>query len=499
MIHQTQCNRLVPVIIASVTALNSALSVAAATPPATAKPAAKAAAPAKKSEPWLADLKSGNDAMAAKNFPKAEQLFAKALTLAETAKDNKAIVEILTHLANSMRKQEKYAEEDPIRRRAMSVAKTAYGESSAQTSEQIANLASTLALKGEVGEAHTFADQAIEMADKTAEDHPLALATAYLALGRVQVAALTPGLADENFRRALELRRAKLGDKSEEVTEIVDEYAAMLEKLDRKDEANKIKEISATARAAAAVTTASAAPAAGVKPNTTAFDTHAKAARAAADSGDRIAAIANWKLAVQDAEKLGAKDPRWPYALVQLSDQYQYQKQPADAKPLLKKALELREQAGATNTLGMARNLVRLGQMAMMEKEYGDSERYLTRAVDIQDKCGAADMMQSTLQSLISVYMMTKNFGKGEETCRKLMKVADSVPTANSAMKKKMATAMLGSIYMQAGRMQEGLNLMKDMGSGMQQGSPEDMAKSMQNDFKEQEKKADDSELASFK
>lgn len=510
---------MVPVVIASFTAaaFNMALTVSAATTavsqpsgkPAATKPATaaakpakvtpKAAAPAKKAEPWLPDLKSGNEALLGKNYPKAEDLFGKALIQAETAKDDKAIVECLSALADSLRKQEKFADEDPIRRRALSVAQKAYGQSSPQTAEQIANLAGTLALKGEVGEAHTLAEQAVEMADKTSSEHPLALAAAYVGLGRVQVASLTPGLADENFHKALEIRRSKLDDKDPLVTQLCDEYAALLEKLDRKDEAAKLKEISALARATAATTISTTPAPAAAKPSTAAFDAHAKAGRAAADGGDRDAAIANWKLAMQDAEKLGEKDPRLPYAMLQLSDQYQYQKQPAEAEALLKKALALREQSGNTNSLGMARNLVRLGQIAMTKKEYGDAERYMNRAVDIQDKCGAADMMQSTLQSLISVHMMTKNNAKAEQAARMLINVADKVPTANSAMKKRMATAMLGSIYMQSGRMQEGLSLMKDMGSGMPQGNPEDMAKAFQNEFKEQEKKADDSELASFK
>src|SRR5262249_1689634 len=154
------------------------------------------------------------------------------------------------------------------------------------------------------------------------------------------------------------LREGKLGANDPKVLDLCAEYAELLTKLKRSDEASKFRE-----RITMANSLAAALPPPGqsksTAPGTDVFSKFVEKARADDAQQNRDQALADWKLAVAEAEKRSKSDGRLSFALVHLGDEYMYKKQPDEAEALFKRALELREQAGATATLGMARNMER--------------------------------------------------------------------------------------------------------------------------------------------
>jgi hypothetical protein len=73
-------------------------------------------------------------------------------------------------------------------------------------------------------------------------------------------------------------------------------------------------------------------------------------------------------------------------------------------------------------------------------------------------------MQANAAQILLSACMMNKDMSKAEETAKRLLQIADKLSGPSAEMKKHMATAMLGGIYMQTGRRNEGMELMKSLG-----------------------------------
>lgn len=76
---------------------------------------------------------------------------------------------------------------------------------------------------------------------------------------------------------------------------------------------------------------------------------------------------------------------------------------------MYRRGIAVREQASDTASLGMARNLERLGMKEMVNQNYSAAESDLNRALEIEEKCGAQnDFVALTIQSLASVCMTIK-------------------------------------------------------------------------------------------
>lgn len=343
---------------------------------------------------------------------------------------------------------------------------------------------------GMVGDAHTFIDQALQEAGSD----PLKQADCYEMLGRTQVTENVLGLADESYKKALELRESKLGPKHALVLQTCKEYAGLLEKLDRKDEARKL--LDRVAMAAATAKVESAPKVAGKAHG--AFDQFVQAARQAESKSDIDGALANWKLAAQEAEKSGSKE-RLTYALVHVGDAYSAKKDPEQAAVNFQKALSIRQSASAGG-LGMARNLQRLATFHMSKRNYSEAQRYLEQALTVEDATTGGDSIRgSTLQSLASIAMMNNQNGKAEEYCKRLLEVADKTSGPISDQQKMSARGVLMGIYFKTGRMQEGMRLRDQMTSSMSSATAPDQIKKMQALYTAAEKEIDDAEEKSFK
>ncbi len=448
---------------------------------------------------WQKSTQAGRSALKAGNLAEAEVKLQAASATAEKLKDKQLMIESLNLLADCHDKLQNYEQEQVDRRLALKLARETSGETGPQTAEQMALLGSLLAKQGAVGEARTLLDQAMELVGKLGQAHPLEQAWCYLALGRTQIAEGVPGLADDSFKKALELREAKLGAKNELVLDTMSEYATLLEQLDRKDEAKKLQEKVTLAHATAAATAGSTG-ASTAAPGASLFKKYIATARDAEAKGDRQTAIANWKLALSETEKSTAKDGRAAFVLVHLADQYLYNKETAEAQALYKRGIEMREQASATDTLGMARNLLRLATLYTGKSDYAESNRLLSRALAIEDRCGASDLLLSnTLQYLCSGCVAGKDFAQAEAACKRLISVAGSMQSPTAVMKKNMGTGMLVSIYMQTGRMAEGASMAKDLSGAFAQAKSNDLTAAYQADYNAVEKQVDESEEKVFR
>jgi tetratricopeptide (TPR) repeat protein len=356
---------------------------------------------------------------------------------------------------------------------------------------------------GNVGNSHTLVEQAMDLITNAGGEHALELASCYEVLGQTQIAEGTAGLADESFKKAMELREGKLGAKDELVLQTYTEYADLLDKLDRKDEANQLREKVTLARALATAgggTSKSAAGGGSIGKAGSAFDTYMQSAQKLEKQNDMDGARANWKLAVQEAEKT-PKDGRLAFALVHYGDQCHRNKDAAEATALYKRAIEVREQAGATDTLGMARNLSRLATLDMSGGNYAQSESLLRRALEIEDKCNAPDdFLGSTIQSLLSAMTMSKNNSGMEQMCKRLLEIADRSPQdPTAASKRAVATAFLMRAYLESGRRDEAMRMQKQLAAGTPKSMSKDNMQVYQDAYTSMEKKIDDAEMAAFK
>lgn len=423
-------------------------------------------------EKYRAALKQAQDSPASKDV-------APALIAADTA------------LADFLYRQNQLAEQLSYRQDALNTAEKFYGKGSTQYAEQAANLGTYHGSKGEGGESRRLVDQAIAILKNDEAHYPLELATCYMATARRQCAEGTFGLADDSYIKARQLRDSK-GTKGDVVGLLYClEHARLLDKIDRKAEAKQLKEriISYLAlnSTAGGGTTAKSG-----KEGQSPFAKFVAQAKSAESSKENDKAIELWKLAANETDKPG-QESKYAYALVHLGDQYRLKKETAQAIAAYKKALEAREKAGATESLGMCRNLERLGQAYLQEQRYAEAKDPLTRALDIEKKVSAdLGIQASAMQHLMTAHLTTKNNSAAESVAKQILDLPDTAGSA-IAMKKQTAKATLGSIYMQTGRMQEGMAIMQQI-VPPNASAGADMMKAFQSEYTRTEKIFDDAE-----
>lgn len=452
-----------------------------------------------KSTEWAELLKSAWQLNLSGDNQEASLKAQAGLASAEKLKDDKGIISSLNAMADILDSQGNIPEQEDLRRRALDLAASSGGKSSPQYARELAKMASWYARKGEQGQARSMLDEAMAVLGNGGETkNPHEMSSCYLALARRQISEGTFGLADDSFSKALTLQDNSGSPEQAEALQIAKEYSALLDKLGRKSEADKLKDRINLARASSSLGNSSSGASTAGSGSKNLFLRLVQDARAASDAGDRSKCTSLWKLALQEAEK-SANDRKMAFALVHLADESRYAKQNDEAESLYRKALSLREKTGATDDLGMARNLSRMSQCYIMNKKSSEAESLLRKAQEIEEKCQANPSSKAaTLQSLISCSMTNKNNRQAEDAAKKMLAIADQLPGAAAAMNKRMAQSMLGSIYMQSGRMNEGMQLMKEVSASMSAVSPAETTKAYTVQWAEADKQADEAELKSF-
>ncbi|MBX9685554.1 MAG: tetratricopeptide repeat protein, partial [Candidatus Obscuribacterales bacterium] len=426
----------------------------------------------------------------------AETKYRAALALANKQVDKKGSLNCLNRLADLLERNGKLPEAAELQEKALTLAETSFSKSSPQYAEELAFQAAFYARKGESGKARELLDQATAILAGSESKFPLAMAACYKATGRRQISEGTFGLADDSFQKALSLEESVLKANDAELISTLREYADLLLKLDRKDDSNKLKERIRQAKAELSLALTGNSGGSSAAPGKSTFAKAFEDAQNADKLGVPEKAIAAWKLVIQEGEK-NDSESRLPYAYVHLGDLYSGQKQKDEAEMLYRKGLSLREKNGKDNTLGMARNLKRLSAACLASGKIQEAESLTSKALSIEQKCGADNkIIGSTLQSLLSLNMSNKHNAQAEQTAKQLLEVSTSQQGVLASTNKNMATAMLGSIYMQSGRMDEGMRLMKSMANQAQtRTDPSETAAAFKSVFADIEKQVDESEL----
>ncbi len=451
---------------------------------------------------WVALKKSAEAAYLEGDMARAEEKYRSAVVAAGASKDDGAKIVCLTALSNCLAAQnDKLKDEEPLRRQTLELAKNVYGEKSAPYARALAAVADLKARQGEIADSADTVERAMSILGQSDEKYPLEMAVCYQAIANRESARGSFGLADDAFKKALDLRTAKLPATDPDLLDTCKCYAEVLNQLGRKDEANKLQERISLAKVTSSVAAQGSASSGGKKADSNKAALFLKLledAKAANQAKDRDRSLSCWKLVAAEAEKSAAKDGRLPYALVHLGDAYSYNMQRDEAAALYKRAMDLRGQNGSDNTLGAARNLSRIASSELSNKHSAEAARLYSKVVEIEQHQNAPDTVQlRALQHLVSACMASKENGKAEEAAKRMASLADKVGGPIGTMQKNFAIGMLGSLYMQSGRTQEGLQLMKSM-AGAARANPGDIGKALQDSFQSDEAFFDKAEEESF-
>ncbi len=419
-----------------------------------------------------------------------------ALSLADKSTNLQEQIDSLDSLADIFDWNQKVVEQEALRKRALDLALKKYGKTSSIYAKQLAKSANYYVRKGEQGQARSYLDEASNILTNNESKFPLECATYYMVLARRQNSEGSFGLADDSYQKALNLFDGSKQKDPNGMLQVAKEYAALLDTLGKKSEAEKLRDRINLARAGASSGDTSASTTATTgNTNPSAFLKLVADAKQAAAAGDHGKSKALWRLALDDAQKAG-NDRKTAFVLVHLGDEARFEKKEEEAISLYRQALSLREKSGSVDNLGMARNLSRLAQCYIMAKKTSEAESLLRKAIEIEDKKDASLSMRAmTLQNLLSAAMMNKNNQQTEDAAKRLLAVSERQDGALAASNKRMAQSMLGAVYMQTGRMNEGISIMKAASADMSKANNELSTKAIMDEYNDADKCADDAEL----
>jgi len=397
-------------------------------------------------------------------------------------------------------KQQRLSDAEPVFQKAIDSSRKSFGDKSPAYAQALADMASLYALKGDLALAWKNNDEALAIIDAAKGNNYLEKASVNLAIARTRQTERSLGLADDFFKKALEqtIQGSNKGENKETDSPstllVCQEYALVLEKMERKDEAKKLNERVTLAKT--------------LTPNSslTPLVIDAKAginkliadAKKVEDAKDLDKTIEAWKSTIAAIEKANIKDERLAYSMVHLGSALIEKKNYTEAQAILKKALEVRKSCSAPQNAGMARNLRRIGDCYMLEKNWDDAKNFLVQAYEAEEAYGADDATKNTtLNKLASSCLQGKDYKKGENACRQILVLAEKSDSPAKSIKKMMATSMLAGILMQSGRMQEGMQLMQNMSGNMQMNAQntQEYTAALKAEWEEVEKKSEEAEL----
>jgi tetratricopeptide (TPR) repeat protein len=249
---------------------------------------------------------------------------------------------------------------------------------------------------------------------------------------------------------------------------------------------------------------------------TAAFDKYVQAARKA--GANQVTVSANWRSAVDEAQKPPVDNARLAFALVHLGDSL-CGKDNAKAVATYKQAVEVREKAHAGETLGMARNLERLGMMEMSLKvqeemkhlkpdgeqhdqhmNFKEEQAQLQRALGIAGKCGADDALKyMIMKCLADAYYNNKEYDSAIKLANQLLALADKSPNGANARETRMAGyGTLANVYGDQEREKDEAAMIKKVTEVTDTKLTPEQIKAKQDSYAKMEKQVDDSEARGF-
>jgi len=168
----------------------------------------------------------------------------------------------------------------------------------------------------------------------------------------------------------------------------------------------------------------------------------------AAQQGGARAAIARAE------EKYGPDDPRTAASLTDQADVYYARGDYAQAEPLYKRALAIREKTMPANDRNLASSLRALGCLERDSGRYREAELLLKRDLEIREASGANDAeLARSLSNLAVLYHNSGRYGEAEALYRREVALRESLKTEDADY--ALAVANLGALDSDRGRYSE--------------------------------------------
>lgn len=147
--------------------------------------------------------------------------------------------------------------------------------------------------------------------------------------------------------------------------------------------------------------------------------------------------------ALHEAEKFGPEDPRLARTLNNLAFLYVTQDQYAEAEPLLKRALAIRQQALGTEPAEVATSLNNLAALYGAQGEFEKAEPLYQQAIRILETAQGPDRLDlaTAMSNLALLYEAREDYGKADVLYQEALTVMEKVLGPDHP---DVATALVG-------------------------------------------------------
>ena len=202
---------------------------------------------------WESSMAAGQQAMQQGHYAEAERMFSAAVAKAEAfGREDRRVAVTLSQLAQSYAAQGKYVEAEPVYLQALKIYQAVHGEQHVDVAATLNNLGVLHRMHGQYADAEPLLTRALAIKETVlGVDHP-DVALSLTNLGLLHVAQGHYAQAEPLYRRALTIRERAWGSDHPDLTRGLEEYAAVLRKLRREDDAAKLESRAMAIRARSA-------------------------------------------------------------------------------------------------------------------------------------------------------------------------------------------------------------------------------------------------------
>ena len=200
--------------------------------------------------PWESNNEAGMEAYRQGNYAEAERQWLSALQEAENfGPEDPRLATSLNNLGELYRAQGKYAEAEPLSRRALAIDEKALGSEHPDVATDLNNLALLSYNQGKYAEAETLNQRALAIREKAlGPEHP----NVATSLNNLALLYYTQGKyaeAEPLYQQSLAIWEKALGPEHPDVAKILKNYAEILRNMNRETEAARMEARAETIRA----------------------------------------------------------------------------------------------------------------------------------------------------------------------------------------------------------------------------------------------------------
>ena len=197
---------------------------------------------------WNTYVAAGEEAYRQKNYPDAERSWRAALEEAEARRSDNLAAKTLDRLAELFYEQGRYAEAEPLLRRALKILESAFGPERSQVAVGANHLGHVQQARGQLAEAEALYARSLAINEK--EFGPVHPRIAYdlASLAGIHSARGERAQAEALYRRALAMLEKTLGPNHADVALILARLAQLLRDSGRETEAAKLDARATTIR-----------------------------------------------------------------------------------------------------------------------------------------------------------------------------------------------------------------------------------------------------------